>query len=103
MECYFKLVIHDAFAKSLNDNLSYYEQNYYNFFCKVVRQAYASMNILKTFPYIYPVFYKTNDKEYRKIIINNHFIIVYYIENRDVHIIYFFDGRQESQKLFRLL
>ena len=66
MESYFKLVIHDAFAKSLNYNLHYYEQKHYNYFCKVVRQAYASMNVLKTFPYIYPIFYKTKEKEYRK-------------------------------------
>lgn len=102
MECYFKLVIHDAFANSLNYYLYYYEQSYYSFLGRIVRQAYASMNILKTFPYIYPIFYRRNKKEYRKIIINNYFIIVYYIENSDVHIVYFFDGRQESQKLFKL-
>ena len=103
MECCFKLIIHDAFVKSLNYNLYYYEQNYYSLYRKVVTQAYTSMNILKTFPYIYPIFYKTNEKEYREIIIFNHFIIVYYIENHNVHIIYFFDGRQETQKLFNLL
>ena len=26
------------------------------------------MSILKTFPYIYPIFYRTKEKEYRKII-----------------------------------
>ena len=103
MGTYFKLVIHNAFTKSLNYNLLYYKKNHYNFFFKVIKKAYASMNILKTFPYIYTVFYKTNDKEYRKIIINNYFIIVYYIENRYVHIIYFFNGRQETQNLFRIL
>ena len=48
MECCFKLIIHDAFVKSLNYNLYYYEQNYYSLYRKVVTQAYTSMNILKT-------------------------------------------------------
>lgn len=64
------------FANSLNYYLYYYEQSYYSFLGRIVRQAYASMNILKTFPYIYPIFYRRNKKEYRKIIINNYFIIV---------------------------
>ena len=103
MEHYFKLVIHDAFVKSLDYNLNFYKHNYYNYFKRVIKLTYASMNILKSFPYIYPVFYKSFDKEYRKFIIYNHFIVVYYIENSTVNIIYFYDGRQKNKNKFETI
>ena len=96
MEHYFNLVIHDAFVNSLNYNLSYYMYNNFNYFSKVIQLTYASMNILKSFPYIYSTFYKSSNKEYRKFIIYNRFIIVYYIENTTVNIVYFYDGRKNS-------
>lgn len=91
---YFNIIIEDSFDKSLNYNLYFYEQNFHNFYSKIVKQTYASLNILKSFPYIYPIFFKTSENQYRRIILNNYFIIVYFIESKTVHVVYFFDGRK---------
>jgi len=49
MENYFKLKIYDAFHKSFAYSLYYYERLFPNFYQKIVKQTYSSLNILKTF------------------------------------------------------
>lgn len=68
---------------------------------KLKHQLYDAISVLEFFPYAAPIFkFKENSKYYRKLIINNRFLLIFKIYHKTIYLLYFLDGIQSSENFF---
>jgi len=68
---------------------------------KINKEIFAKINTLKDNPFQYPV-WQTNyelSHEYRRIIVNKRYLIIYFIDGNNVFVDYIFDTSMDNSKL----
>lgn len=93
-----------AFA-NLDNIFNFLAQKNENAAVRLVNKLYSSATLLKTFPQAGPLEYllESRQKAYRSLVVENHFKLIYYIENEVVYIAAIWDIRQDFSRLTRYL
>lgn len=95
----YNLILHNSFSKSFSSCITQLGIFNYTYAQKVYNNTFNSLNILRLFPNMFSYFsYPHCDKIYRRIIIDKTFLIIYFVETNNIHVLLFIDGRQYLNK-----
>ena len=90
--------------KMLESNLKHCKKYSPTYADKIERKVYESIKLLKIFPYANPTLrIRGKPGNYKKIIIKHRFLIVFQINNKNINLLYFIDGRQSPRNFFKSL
>jgi len=68
---------------------------------KINRDIFAKIDTLEDNPFQYPVWQTDFEllREYRRIVVNKRFLIVYFVDGNQVFVDYIFDASMDNSKL----
>lgn len=93
-----------TFNRTLKNNLKRCKKYSLSYADKIERKVFESIKLLQIFPYANPTLnIRGKPEKYKKIIIKHRFLIVFQINNEDINLLYFIDGRQSYRNFFKNL
>ena len=97
----YKIIFAPSFNKMLKNNLEQCKKYSLIYADKIERKVYESIKLLKRFLYATPTLrIRGKPGNYKKIIIKHRFLIVFQIDNTNINLLYFIDGRQSPKNYF---
>lgn len=94
----------NTFNTMLRNNLKRCRKYSLTYTHKIERKGHESIKLLQIFPYANPTLRISGKPgKCKKIIIKHRFLIVFQINNEDINLLYFIDGRQSYKNFFENL
>lgn len=88
---------------TLYENIFFLSNFNFSYSQKVKQQIFKEIHNLIIFPHFHPIYKKTNNFIYRKLIVYKRYHIIYTVIHNTIFIFYMIDGRQQFDKYFNLL
>ena len=100
----YNIILHEKFEKSLLECLNYLKDFNYEYSQRVKYDVHQSLKLLEFFPNMFSSFKNPyNNQIYRRMIIDEYYLVIYRVKEPFVHIILFVDGRQAYYNYFKSL